>query len=202
MKKKQGISSRSRLRLGIYGGTFDPVHLGHLVMAHDVLEQLRLDAVIFVPCGQSPLKSSKPLAPGVRRLAMLKLAVKKEPRFWLSRCELDRSGPSYSYDTAVEIAEAFPHAELFWLIGTDQLKVLHKWHRPKELRQLVQFVLLPRGDSSVKAGRRTVLSLPWPRRLDISATEIRHRVKSRQPIDHLVPVSVAAYIKRHGLYLS
>ena len=101
MKKKAVRPSKSRpLRLGVYGGTFDPVHLGHLILARDVLEQLELDAVIFVPCGQSPLKTRKPLATDVRRLAMLKLAVKKEPRFWLSRCELDRPAPSYSLDTA------------------------------------------------------------------------------------------------------
>ncbi len=191
-----------RLRLGIYGGTFDPIHNGHLVMAHDALEQLRLDAIFFVPCVRSPLKARKPLAPDTRRLAMLRLALKSEPRFWLSRCELDRPAPSYSYDTAVEIREAFPRAELFWLIGGDQLKDLPKWHRPDDLRRLVQFVLLPRGEAAGKEAMKKVLSLPQPRRVDISATEIRHRVKSRLPIDHLVPPPIAAYIQRHGLYLS
>jgi len=202
MKKKTAASKVRRLRLGIYGGTFDPIHLGHIVLAHDVLEQLKLDAILFVPCGQSPLKTRKPLAANARRLAMLRLALKKQPRFWLSRCELDRPAPSYSYDTALEIREAFPRAELFWLIGTDQLRDLDKWHRPDDLRRLVKFVLLSRGDEPAKGKPKTVLSLPQPRRVDISATEIRHRVKSRQPIDHLVPAPIAAYIKRHGLYLS
>ena len=102
----------------------------------------------------------------------------------------------------MEIREAFPRAELFWLIGADQWRDLDKWHRPDELRKLVKFVLLPRGELGGKAGAKTVLGLPRARRVDISATEIRHRVKSRQPIDHLVPASIAAYIKRHGLYLS
>jgi nicotinate-nucleotide adenylyltransferase len=211
MKKKITIASkppkrRGHLRLGIYGGTFDPVHLGHLLLARDALEQLRLDAVLFVPCGQSPLKSRKPRATDARRLAMLRLALKNHPRFWLTRCELDRPAPSYSYDTALEIRQAFPRAELFWLIGADQLADLDKWHRPDDLRRLVTFVLLPRGKTAgeigAKAPSKTVLSLPQPRQVDISATEIRHRVKSRLPIDHLVPAPIAAYIQRHGLYLS
>jgi len=204
MKKKLTITSKrpKHLRLGIYGGTFDPVHHGHLILARDALEQLRLDAILFVPCGQSPLKTHKPHATDARRVAMLRLALKNNPRFWLTRCELDRPAPSYAYDTALEIREAFPHAELFWLIGADQLADLHKWHRPDDLRRLVTFVLLPRAETAGKAPPRTVLSLPQPRRVDISATEIRDRVKSRLPIDHLVPAPIAAYIKRHGLYLS
>jgi len=196
------------LRLGIYGGTFDPVHHGHLLLARDAMEQLHLDAVLFVPCGQSPLKTRKPRATAPRRLAMLRLALKGHSRFWLSRCELDRPGPSYSYETALEIQEAFPRGKLFWLIGADQLASLDRWHRPGDLRRLVTFVLLPRGEPAAPLSHaatgapRTVLSLPQPRRVDISATEIRHRVKSRLPIDHLVPAPIAAYIKRHGLYLS
>jgi nicotinate-nucleotide adenylyltransferase len=204
MKTKATASTpRSRqLRLGIYGGTFDPVHHGHLLLARDGLEQLRLDAVLFVPCGQSPFKTRKPHATDARRVAMLRLALKGNSRFWLTRCELDRPAPSYSYDTALEIREAFPRGKLFWLIGADQLADLDKWHRSDDLRRLVTFVLLPRGKAAGKAKPGTVLSLPQPRRVDISATEIRHRVKSRLPIDHLVPAPIAAYIKRHGLYLS
>ena len=202
MKKKSTARAKTkRLRLGIYGGTFDPVHHGHLILAHDALEQLSLDAILFVPCGRSPFKSLRPHATDTKRFALLKLAVKGEPRFWLSRCEIDRPPPSYSYDTAVEIREAFPRAELFWLIGADQLATLDQWHRSGELCKLVTFVLLRRGDCDPKALPKGVLSLPQPRRVDISATEIRHRVKSRLPIDHLVPVPIAAYIKRHGLYL-
>ena len=202
MKKKTAAPPRRKLRLGLYGGTFDPVHHGHLLLARDALEQLRLDAVLFVPCGQSPLKTRKPRATDARRVAMLRLALKNEPRFWLTRCELDRPAPSYSYDTAVEIRQAFPKAELFWLIGLDQLAELDRWHRPDDLRRLVQFVLLPRGETSLKKVPGTVLSLPRPRRVDISATEIRHRVKSHLPIDPLVPAPVAAYIARNRLYIA
>jgi nicotinate-nucleotide adenylyltransferase len=201
-KKSPARGPRQRLRLGIYGGTFDPVHHGHLLLARDALEQLKLDAVLFVPCGQSPFKKSKPHTSDLQRVALLRLALKNDPRFWLTRCELDRPAPSYSYDTALEIGEAFPQAKLFWLIGADQMTALDKWHRFRDLRKLVTFVLLPRaGDADVKptAG---VLGLPRPRRIDISATEIRLRVKSRLPIDHLVPAPIAASIQRHGLYRS
>jgi nicotinate-nucleotide adenylyltransferase len=191
-----------RLRLGIYGGTFDPVHHGHLLLVRDALEQLRLDAVLFVPCGRSPFKARKPRATDAQRVAMLRLALKGNPHFWLTRCELNRPAPSYAYDTALEIREAFPRAELFWLIGADQLADLDKWHRSGDLRRLVTFVLLPRRETAGETPPETVLSLPQPRRVDISATEIRYRVKSRLPIDHLVPAPIAAYIKRHGLYLS
>ncbi len=192
-----------RLRLGIFGGTFDPVHLGHLLLARDALEQCRLDAVLFVPCAQSPLKSHRALASDAHRLAMLKAALRGEPRFWLSRCELDRPAPSYSVDTAREIQAAFPHAQLFWLIGRDQWEQLDRWHEPEELRRLVRFIRFPRGGAEPPARARRdprVLDLPHPRRVDISATEIRRRVKSRLPIDHLVPEAVAARIRRHRLY--
>jgi nicotinate-nucleotide adenylyltransferase len=197
---KEARAAKSRLKLAIYGGTFDPVHHGHLLLARDALEQLQLDAVLFVPANRSPFKAHGSHASNAARLAMLKLALKGESRFWLSRCELDRPAPSYAYDTALEIQEAFPRAKLHWLIGADQLLDLNKWHRAADLRKLVTFVLLPRTGPGRNLAPKTVLSLPRPRRVDISATEIRHRVKSRLPIDHLVPASIAAYIKRHRLY--
>lgn len=192
---------RRPLRLGIFGGTFDPVHHGHLILARDALEQAKLDAVLFVPCIQSPHKQGKPRTSDLHRLAMLRLAVRDEDRFWLTRCELERDGPSYAIDTVGEISAAFPRARLSWLIGADQLARLHEWERWNELKRLVKFILLQRGPDALKGISGPVLSLPRPRRVDISATEIRRRVKSRLPIDHLVPVPVAAYIERQGLYL-
>ena len=190
------------LRLGIYGGTFDPAHAGHILLARDALEQARLDAVLFVPCAQSPLKKHHPRVSDAHRLAMLRLALKGEARFWLSRCELERTGPSYALDTAVEIAQAFPRATFFWLIGADQLATLPKWHRPEELARRVTFLLFERGGKPVRGVKAKVLSLPRPRRIDISASEIRDRVKSGLPIACLVPAPVAAYIERHRLYAS
>src|ERR1700761_18841 len=167
------MSSRRRLRLGLYGGTFDPVHLGPLILAQDALEQLKLDAVLFIPARQSPFKPGKTGASEKQRLALLQRALKGREKFWLSRCELDRPAPSYAIDTAEEIHDAFPRAHLFWLIGADQLPDLHRWHRAAELKKLVTFALLPRGEVTrrLPAG---VLSLPQQRRVDISSTEIRH----------------------------
>jgi nicotinate-nucleotide adenylyltransferase len=195
---------RRPLRLGCYGGTFDPVHLGHLLAARDALEQMRLDAVLFIPCARSPFKAGAPRTADAQRVAMLRRALQGEPRFWFSRCELDRPAPSYALDTAREVRAAFPHATVFWLIGADQMARLDEWHGWTDLRREVKFLLLERGeDIRVPAAvRRVVLDLPHPRRIDISATEIRRRVKARLSIDHLVPASVAAYIKRAGLYLS
>ncbi len=152
-----------------------------------------------MPCGQSPFKARRPHVTDAQRLTLLRLALKSEPRFWLSRCEIDRPPPSYAYDTAKDIREAFPRATLFWLIGGDQIPGLDKWRHAKELSQLVKFVVLQRGEET---GTDGVLSLPEPRRVDISATEVRRRVKARLPIHHLLPAPVAAYIKRRGLYLS
>ncbi len=196
------MSTKKRMRLGIYGGTFDPVHLGHLILAREAMEQLKLEAVLFVPARRSPFKSRAPGASEAQRLAMLRLALKGRANFWLSRCELDRPAPSYAFDTAAEIREAFPRAKLLWLIGADQLADLRRWHRARELRQLVTFALLPRAGDAPRRLPAGVLGLPRPRRVDISATEIRHRVKSHLPIDHLVPAPVAAYIARHRLYLA
>jgi nicotinate-nucleotide adenylyltransferase len=194
---------RRPLRLGIYGGTFDPIHLGHLLLARDALEQMRLDAVLFVPCARSPFKSGHPRSGDAQRLALLRLALKGEPRFWLTRCELERPAPSYAIDTAREIHAAFPRAALFWMIGADQLARLDEWRRFDELRREVKFLLLERTtESSAAGGADAVLGLPHPRRVDISATEVRRRVRFRLPVDHLVTAPVAAYIRRHGLYLS
>ena len=152
-----------QLRLGIFGGTFDPVHHGHLILARDALEQARLDAVLFIPCAQSPHKSGRPRTTDAQRVAMLQLALKGETRFWLCRCELDRAAPSYAIDTAGEISEAFPRAALFWLIGADQLARLHEWERWDELRRAVTFVLLPRAGNRLRRARPgPVLSLPPP----------------------------------------
>jgi nicotinate-nucleotide adenylyltransferase len=204
MGARKSTSRRGPLRLGCYGGTFDPVHLGHLLAARDALEQMRLDAVLFIPCAQSPFKAGAPRTSDAQRVAMLRHALKGEPRFWFSRCELDRPAPSYTIDTVREVRAAFPRAVVFWLIGADLMARLDEWAGWDDLRREVKFLLLERGpDRRVPAAvRRAVLDLPHPRRIDISATEIRRRVKARLPIDHLVPASVAAYIQRAGLYLS
>ena len=141
----KSMSRRRPLRLGLYGGTFDPVHLGHLIAARDALEQMHLDAVLFIPCARSPFKTGSPRTTDAQRVAMLRHALQGEPRFWFSRCELDRPAPSYTIDTAREVRMAFPHATFFWLIGADLMARLHEWAGWEDLRREVKFLLLERG---------------------------------------------------------
>lgn len=191
-----------KFRLGIYGGTFDPVHWGHLILTSDALEQLELDAVLFVPCRQSPHKMGHATATPSQRLSLLRKALRGHPKLWISRCELDRPAPSYAIDTAREIQEAFPRAQLFWLIGADQLPKLATWKDFAALRKQVTFVVLSRGKNSRKRLPAGVIHLPRERQIDISASEIRERVKKNQPINHLVPPAVATAIQRSQLYRS
>ena len=191
-----------RLRLGLYGGTFDPVHHGHLLGARDALEQHHLDEVVWIPCAQSPHKNAPALAPGRERAALVRQAIKGRAHFSLSEIELRRTGPSYAIDTVAEFEQLFPGAELFWLIGADQLPKLDRWHLFPELRRRVTFLLLDRpGAKPVRRLPQGVISLPRPRQIDISATEIRARVKQNLPIDSMVPATVSARIARQGLYL-
>lgn len=188
-------------RLGIYGGTFDPVHHGHLILARDAQEQLGLDLVLLVPCAVSPHKSrTQTRTEGKRRAAMIRAAIRGRAGFGLSTCELERPAPSYSIDTAEELQQAHPQAELFWLIGDDQLPKLRTWVRYDRLRQIVSFAAMARGRRSGQRLPAGVIRLPRRRRVDISASEIRQRVHAGLPIDHLVPAPVAAYIDRHQLY--
>ena len=189
-------------RLGLYGGTFDPVHNGHLIGARDALEQCGLDAIVWIPCARSPHKVGAASAPAsdADRLAMLRLALRGEKRFWVSPIELKRGGPSYAIETALEFRAALPGAELFWLIGADQLPKLATWHRATELKKLLTFLLLDRPGSKTSRLPKGVLALPQPRWIDIAATEIRTRAKRGEPLDFLVPPSVATYIAKKPLY--
>ncbi len=181
-------------KIGIYGGTFDPIHHGHLILAQATREQLGLDQIIFVPAAASPFKK-EPCASGTTRLAMLQAATKGEAAFAIDDCELRRRPPSYSIDTVVEIREREPKADLFWLIGADNVSGLNKWHRFDELKDLVQFVVLDRACSQLNVPYSVV-----QRNIDISATEIRNRVASGRSIRYLVPQAVAEIIERENLY--
>ena len=183
------------MRLALFGGTFDPIHHGHLLLARDAIEQLELDRVIFIPAALSPHKLTRPpTAPGVR-WEMLGAAIAGEPRFERDDREFHRTGPSFSIDTVEEWRAANPEARLFYLIGADNIRELHTWRRIDELRQLAQFVVFGRGEPGIEH------SFPvLPRRIDISASEIRSRVARGDGIRYLVPESVRAIIETHHLY--
>ncbi|MDR3406707.1 MAG: nicotinate-nucleotide adenylyltransferase [Chthoniobacter sp.] len=185
------------MRLALYGGTFDPVHHGHLVLARDALEELQLDRVIFIPAGLSPHKLATSPAPAALRREMLAAALADEPGFTLDDSELAATGPSFTIDTVERVRTAHPEAQIYYLIGADNLRELHTWRRIEDLRRLVEFVVFGRGDTVGKAAEpfRTL-----SRRVDISATEVRQRVARGDSIRYLVPEPVRSIIAAHHLY--
>ena len=184
------------MKIGIYGGTFDPIHFGHLILSRQACEVLKLDQLIFVPAALSPFKESAPHANGELRLAMLCAAIHGQKDFIADDCELKRPPPSYSIDTVLQIRERDPDADLFWLIGADNIQDLRKWRRFDELERLVQFVILDRG----RAKKTPQVYPVVQRNIDISATEIRNRVASGRSIRYLVPQAVEEIIRREKLY--
>ena len=185
------------MNLALYGGTFDPVHLGHLILARDALEQLALDRVIFIPAALSPHKPASMPAPDALRRDMLAAALADEPGFELDDSELHAAGPSFSIDTVERIHAQHPGARLHYLIGADNLRELHTWRRIDDLRGLVEFVVFGRGEIP-PANADAFRTLP--RRIDISATEIRQRVARGESIRYLVPEPVRSIITAHHLY--
>ena len=194
--------------IGLLGGTFNPVHEGHLSIAREAMLLFGLDAVWFIPCAVPPHKPSTGLAPNADRLAMLRLAIAGEPRFDALPIEFDRPGPSYTLDT-VRILRALHPADAFvFIIGADTLPELHTWHRPLELLALVRIVTLARP-GFVPDAAALQLPPPWPERLladlrtgdplDISSRDVRAKIAAGQPLS-LVPEPVQRYIQEHNLY--
>ena len=182
-------------KIGIYGGTFDPIHHGHLILAREAREILNLDEVLFVLAAQSPHKTNLQTASAAARWEMLNAALDREEVFSASRLEIDRPPPSYSVDTVEQLRAARPNTEFFFLIGEDNLPQLPSWHRFDELSRLVQFVVLDRSGATLE-GRYQVVR----RKIDISATTIRNRVAGGQSIRYLVPEAVEQIIRRENLY--
>jgi nicotinate-nucleotide adenylyltransferase len=183
------------MRIGIYGGTFNPVHHGHLILARQALEEFKLDRLVFVPAAESPFKIQNHSAPAGDRLAMLRLAIAGEDGFSVDPLEIERGGISYSIDTVKLFCNRDPGAELFFLVGEDNADRLTEWHRFEELKKLVYFVVLSRSEDFQSPEYPVV-----QRRIEISSTEIRNRVANQESITYLVPESVKHYIEQHQLY--
>ncbi len=183
------------MRTALYGGSFDPVHHGHLILAREAMEQLSLDRVVFIPARRSPHKLTRTPASPRLRLAMLKLAIAGEPGFECDSSEVERKGPSYSVETVEAWRAKAPGDEFFYLIGEDNVRELHTWRRYEELRGMVQFVVFGRDTSAHPHDFPCV-----KRRVDISATEVRKRVAEGRSIRYLVPESVHEIIESHHLY--
>jgi nicotinate-nucleotide adenylyltransferase len=198
------------MRLGILGGTFDPPHIAHLVMADQARSQLNLPCVYLVPSGQPPHKLDRPVTPIEHRLAMTQLAIAGDPGLALSRVDVDRPGPHYTADTLALLHAAHPDDELYLLIGSDSLHDLTAWHDPERVIGQARLAAMRRPDANLDisklesalpgiSARIEWLDAPW---LDISSSDIQRRVRVGLSIRHLVPAAVEQYIVEHRLYRS
>lgn len=185
-------------RIGILGGTFDPPHLGHLLIASEVLHELQLSEIWFIPNQIPPHKQSEHFSDSNHRLNMLRLAVKNHKQFSVNTIELEREGPSYTYDTIRLLREQFPEVTFYFIIGADMIEYLPKWHRIDEIVQLIHFVGVKR------AGFHT--STPYPvieveiPQFEVSSTMLRDRLSVNGNTDYLLPENVKRYIEENHLY--
>ena len=191
------------MKIGLFGGSFDPVHLGHLLVARAALEELGLARLYIIPAAQSPFKPNSTPTPAARRLQMLRLALAGETACEIDDLEIRRGGLSYTVDTLRHYAEKFSGAELFYLIGADQAALLPQWREAGELARLAEFVVVPRPGQAL-----AVIPAPFRGRalrgipVAISSTEIQARRRGGLPITHLTPPAVAEAIANNRLYLS
>jgi nicotinate-nucleotide adenylyltransferase len=190
------------MKLGIYGGSFDPVHLGHLLVAQAAVEELELDRLFFVPAAQSPFKTENKIAPAEIRLKLLRLALAGKTNCEIDGQEIRRGGISYSIETLRDYAKRFPKAELFYLIGADNVSKLNEWREANELATIAEFVAIPRpGEIAAEFPKpfhgRILKGFP----MEISSSQIRERVKAGLPIENLVPPFVADAIRAAKLYI-
>jgi nicotinate-nucleotide adenylyltransferase len=196
------------MRLGIFGGSLDPVHNAHLAIARACRQQARLDEVWFTPTAIQPLKQTGPRATDAHRLEMLRLAIRDEPSWRVCSIEIDRGGFSYTVDTLRQVHEELPEAKLFFLIGTDALQDVAKWKEPREIFRLATPLVVGRSaQASPDSNRLKVLctadTQPQPIEMpamDVSSSEIRRRIATGAPIDDLVPATVSQYISAHNVY--
>lgn len=203
MKGGRGRPTLRQVKIGFLGGSFDPVHFGHLLAAQDAFEQHHLDRLVLVPAAQAPLKPNEAQSSSEDRLAMLRAAVEWDHRFEVSDFELRRGGVSYTIDSARHFRALYPHDDLYWVIGGDQLPKLHLWKDIAELARLVEFIFLERPGFPV----REHPAIPGLRlhRCDghlvaISSTELRERCRRNLALDYFVPHKAIVYIKEHSLY--
>jgi nicotinate-nucleotide adenylyltransferase len=203
---------KSKQKIGILGGTFNPIHLGHLILGQSALETYSLSKVLFVPCARPPHKDTSALQDAAHRLAMVRAAIEDSLFFEASDIEIQRGGPSYAVETVSALRDLYPEAELYFIIGADTLKELYLWKEIYSLLALCTFISFARPGHDPSAIRPADLHLdhPWAERLlrhsfnarliEISSSEIRYRVAEGLSICYLVPKSVEIYIAEHGLY--
>ncbi len=189
-------------RIGLFGGTFDPIHLGHLILAERAFEKLKLDQLIFIPAKISPYKTNlPPAASEADRVAMIELAIAGRNGWSVDTRELFRAGPSFTIDTVKELQQEHPEATFIFLIGEDQLAGFPGWKESEELQRLVSFVVLSRNSITGPILRNSMADpILLDRCIDISSTEIRERLAKNKNVDYLLPSSIHDYIKTKKLY--
>jgi nicotinate-nucleotide adenylyltransferase len=196
------------MRLGIFGGSFDPVHNGHLALARACHEQAALDEVWFTPTAIQPLKRRGPQATDAQRVEMLNLAIESEPSWRVCTLEIDRGGVSYTVDTLRQLRVELPEAKLFFMIGADAVRDVPKWRSPAEIFRLATPLVVHRAgqaaadltDVALHCTRETQPRLIEMPLVDVSSTEIRRRVAAGEPIGDFVPAVVAEYVSERGMY--
>ncbi|MCX5708273.1 MAG: nicotinate-nucleotide adenylyltransferase [Candidatus Omnitrophica bacterium] len=188
------------MKIGILGGTFNPIHIGHLILAEEVREKLQLDKVIFVPAYIPPHKQNSDVAAADDRLCMVKAAIKGNDYFFASDIEIKRKGPSYTVDTVKAFNQKFPGDELYFITGSDLLKYLDEWKDFRELLRLVKFVVATRPGYPLENIPSYVRRVGI-RAVDVSAFEIRQCIKESKSFRYLVPEAVFEYIYKKKLYL-
>ena len=186
-------------KIGLFGGTFDPVHAGHLIIAEWVLEELQLDHLFFIPAFLHPFHKRSDIAPAQKRLEMLQMALSGYKRFSADRVEIEREGVSYAVDTIRYFRKKYEGAELFYLIGGDNLADFERWKEPQAIKKLTNLVVYERGSAIVKAGNKDIL-IPQSPFIDISSTQIRRRIADGKSCRSLLPPGVYDYIIENGLY--
>jgi nicotinate-nucleotide adenylyltransferase len=190
------------VRIGVYGGTFDPPHVGHLLLAADACDALELDRLIFVPAGAQPFKvETPPVASGRDRLEMVRIAASDDAHYAVDDAEINRKGLSYTVDTLEQLAGRYRGAELFLLLGQDALAGFAGWRDPERIRALATLAVMTRsgGDESRPSSVEGVVSVST-RRVDVSSTEIRERLRFGKSIKGFVPEGVERFIEARGLY--
>ena len=188
---------------GIFGGTFDPIHIGHLILARDVLEQFKMERIIFMPASRAPLREDAPLASSEDRYEMIRAAIKSEPRFEVSDLELRLPGINYTIDTIETLCTDNPDDSFALIIGADQFEKLHQWHRVNDLIKRIQLICLERPGHSLQA-TTPLTEVKWrsikTRALAVSSTEIRERIHNGLSVEHLVPEAALELIRKREVY--
>lgn len=188
------------MRIGVFGGTFDPPHTGHVIVAGDACEALGLDLVLWVPVAVQPLKDAPPLAPAADRRRMVELSIHGDPRFALDTMEMDRGGLSFTVDTLAALAERRPEAKLVLLVGADAWASFDRWRDPERILELAEVAVIARAGDEPRTVAGRAPEVVTARRVDLSSTEIRDRVRRGLPITGFVPDAVREYIAAAGLY--